>query len=130
MENEIVKGIASLLESKKLKNVEAFDLKFKSELVKYIILATSPNEKYSRQVAVELQKEFEEKGIDAKIEGEFPGEWVILDLGEILIEIFTEESRKYYNLEKLWGNSKNRAYEPVKNVVRKAKNKKSRVNHP
>ncbi|MCI6572752.1 MAG: ribosome silencing factor [Firmicutes bacterium] len=120
MENEIVKGIASLLESKKLKNVEAFDLKFKSELVKYIILATSPNEKYSRQVAVELQKEFEEKGIDAKIEGEFPGEWVILDLGEILIEIFTEESRKYYNLEKLWGNSKNRAYEPVKKRRKKS----------
>ena len=121
MENETVKGIASLLESKKLKNVEAFDLKFKSELVKYIILATSPNEKDSRQVAVELQKEFEEKGIDAKIEGEFPGEWVILDLGEILIEIFTEESRKYYNLEKLWGNSKNRAYEPVKKRRKKSK---------
>lgn len=120
MENETVKGIASLLESKKLKNVEAFDLKFKSELVKYIILATSPNEKYSRQVAVELQKEFEEKGIDAKIEGEFPGEWVILDLGEILIEIFTDESRKYYNLEKLWGNSKNRAYEPVKKRRKKS----------
>ena len=120
MENETVKGIAFLLESKKLKNVEAFDLKFKSELVKYIILATSPNEKYSRQVAVELQKEFEEKGIDAKIEGEFPGEWVILDLGEILIEIFTEESRKYYNLEKLWGNSKNRAYEPVKKRRKKS----------
>ena len=120
MENETVKGIASLLESKKLKNVEAFDLKFKSELVKYIILATSPNEKYSRQVAVELQKEFEKKGIDAKIEGEFPGEWVILDLGEILIEIFTEESRKYYNLEKLWGNSKNRAYEPVKKRRKKS----------
>lgn len=120
MENETVKGIASLLESKKLKTVEAFDLKFKSELVKYIILATSPNEKYSRQVAVELQKEFEEKGIDAKIEGEFPGEWVILDLGEILIEIFTEESRKYYNLEKLWGNSKNRAYEPVKKRRKKS----------
>ena len=120
MENETVKEIAALLESKKLKNVEAFDLKFKSELVKYIILATSPNEKYSRQVAVELQKEFEEKGIDAKIEGEFPGEWVILDLGEILIEIFTEESRKYYNLEKLWGNSKNRAYEPVKKRRKKS----------
>ena len=120
MENEIVKGIASLLESKKLKNVEAFDLKFKSELVKYIILATSPNEKYSRQVAVELQKEFEEKGIDAKIEGEFPGEWVILDLGEILIEMITKESRKYYNLEKLWRNSKNRAYEPVKKRRKKS----------
>jgi len=120
MENETVKEFAALLESKKLKNVEAFDLKFKSELVKFIILATSPNEKYSRQVAVDLQKEFEEKGIDAKIEGEFPGEWVILDLGEILIEIFTEESRKYYNLEKLWGNSKNRAYEPVKKRRKKS----------
>ena len=119
MENEIVKGIASLLESKKLKNVEAFDLKFKSELVKYIILATSPNEKYSRQVAVELQKEFEEKGIDAKIEGEFPGEWVILDLGEILIEIFTEESRKYYNLEKLWASDDGGNVEIFKDEVKK-----------
>lgn len=114
MENETVKELAALLESKKLKNVEAFDLKFKSELVKYIILATSQNEKLSRQIACELKEELLAKGVSVKIEGEFPGEWIILDLGEILIEIFTEDSRKYYNLEKLWGNSKNRAYEPVK----------------
>ncbi len=120
MENENVKELATLLESKKLKNVEAFDLKFKSELVKYIVLATSPNEKFSRQVAVDLQNEFAEKGIKAEIEGEFPGEWIILDLGDVLIEIFTEDSRKYYNLEKLWGNSKNRAYEPIKKRRKKA----------
>lgn len=114
MENETVKELAALLESKKLKNVEAFDLKFKSELVKYIILATSQSEKLSRQIACELKEELLAKGVSVKIEGEFPGEWIILDLGEILIEIFTEDSRKYYNLEKLWGNSKNRAYEPVK----------------
>lgn len=120
MENETVKELAALLESKKLKNVEAFDLKFKSELVKYIILATSQSEKLSRQIACELKEELLGKGVDVKIEGEFPGEWIILDLGEILIEIFTEDSRKYYNLEKLWGNSKNRAYEPVKKRRKKS----------
>lgn len=114
MENETVKNIVENLQNKKLKNVEAFDLKFKSELVKFIILATSPNEKVSRQIALELEKEFLEQGVEAKKEGEFPGDWIVLDLGEVLIEIFTEESRQYYNLEKLWGSSKNRVNEPVK----------------
>lgn len=119
MENEIIKEFVEKLESKKLKNVEAFDLKFKSELVKFIILATSPNEKNSRQIALELENEFLEAGFKVKKEGEFPGDWIVLDTGDVLIEIFTEDSRKYYNLEKLWGSSKNRVNEPIKKKRKK-----------
>ena len=120
MENELVKSLVEILESKKLKNIEAFDLKGKSELVKFIILATSSNEKNSKQVAVELEEEFASQGVEVIKEGEFPGDWIVLDLGEVLIEIFTEDSRKYYNLEKLWGSSNNRVNEPVKKRRKKA----------
>lgn len=123
MDSELVKKIVELLESKKLKNVEAFDLKGKSELVKFIILATAQSEKVSKQVSSELEQEIAELGKLVKKEGEFPGDWIILDLGEILIEIFTEDSRTYYNLEKLWGSSKNRVNEPIKKG-RKTKIKK------
>jgi len=102
------------LQNKKLKNVEAFDLKGKSKLVKFIILATAQNEKTSKQIAIELEEEISKMGKLVKKEGEFPGDWIILDLGDVLIEIFTEDSRAYYNLEKLWGSSKNRVNEPIK----------------
>ena len=120
MESELVKNLVELLQNKKLKNVEAFDLKEKSELVKFIILATAQNEKVAKQTAVELEQEIAGLGKLVKKEGEFPGDWIILDLGDILIEIFTEDSRVYYNLEKLWGSSKNRVNEPLKKG-RKAK---------
>ena len=42
------------------------------------------------------------------MEGEFPGEWIILDLGKYIVELFIEEKRNYYNLEKLWGDNKNK----------------------
>lgn len=123
MDSELVKNLVELLQNKKLKNVEAFDLKGKSELVKFIILATAQNEKAAKHAAVELEEEISKMGKLVKKEGEFPGDWIILDLGEVLIEIFTEDSRTYYNLEKLWGSSKNRVNEPVKKG-RKTKTKK------
>lgn len=113
MENVLIKETISFLESKKLKNITAFDLVDKSDIVKYIIIATSPSEKFSKQICTEIEEYFKSKNIVPIIDGEFPGSWIILDLGEILIEILTEETRNYYNLEKLWGDLKNRV-EPIK----------------
>lgn len=119
--NAEIKSIFEKLEEKKLKNIEAFDLKNKSEILKFIILATCTNEKNSRNIIIEIEKEIEELGYTIKKEGEFPGDWVILDLGEILIEIFSEDTRTQYNLEKLWGDSKNRLVELTKKRRRRRK---------
>lgn len=120
MDQEINK-IIEKLEEKKLKSIEAFDLKNKSEIFKYIILATCTNEKNSRAIILEVEEELINIGYNINKEGEFPGDWVILDLGNILIEIFAEDTRKQYNLEKLWGDSKNRVIEINKKKRRKRK---------
>ncbi len=119
MEDSFIKDLILLLESKKLKNVEAFNLNGKSEVIKYIVIATSPNEKFSREISVELEEYFRSKDILVYKEGDFPGSWIILDLGEVLIEILTEETRNYYNLEKLWGDLKNRLSQPQKKSRKK-----------
>lgn len=107
MNPDRIKEILKILESKKLKNIEAFDLKSKSEIMKFIILATCANEKVCRALSYEIQEELLKEYPDIKREGDFPGDWIILDTGDFMIEFFTEDTRKYYNLEKLWGNSKN-----------------------
>ncbi len=114
--NQIVK----ILEEKKVKNIEAFDLNSKSEIIKFIILATCSNEKNSRNVCCEIEESLKVLKYHVRREGDFPGDWIILNLGDILIEIFTEDTRKHYNLEKLWGDSKNRLTE----IQNKKKNKK------
>ncbi len=111
MDSENIKNIIKILEDKKLKNIEAFDLKSKSKIIKFIILGTSTNEKNCRAISYEIEEALKGSGFEVKREGDFPGDWIILDIGEGLIEIFTEDTRKYYSLEKLWGDSWNRLAE-------------------
>jgi ribosome-associated protein len=111
MNPEEIKAIIQILEEKKLKNIEAFDLKTKSSIIKFIILATCANEKNCRTISYEIEEALKNLNYKISREGDFPGDWIILDAGNFLIEIFTEDTRKYYNLEKLWGDSKNRLAE-------------------
>lgn len=106
-----IENIIQILIDKKVKNIEAFDLKSKSNILKFIILGSCANEKTCKQIAYEIEKALKNLKYNVKIEGDYPGDWIILDIGEILIEIFTEDTRKYYNLEKLWGDYKNRVVE-------------------
>lgn len=119
MNPENIKQIIQILEEKKLKNIEAFDLKTKSEVIKFIILATCANEKNCRTISYEIEEILKSLNYQVKREGDFPGDWIILDMGDILIEIFTEDTRKYYSLEKLWGDSKNRLVETTKKKKKK-----------
>lgn len=112
------KEILEILEKSKMKNILTFNLDGKSPLVKKLIVGTYPNEKNCRNIALEIKNQLEllvEK--DINIEGEFPAEWVVLDLGDIVVELFTEEKRTYYNLEKLWGDVKSK----LTNVKQKKK---------
>lgn len=105
----IVKEILTILEKNKIKNVLTFNLEGKSPLVKKLVVGTYPNEKSCRTLALEIKNQLEllmEKEIG--FEGEFPAEWVVFDLGDIVVELFTEEKRTYYNLEKLWGDDKSK----------------------
>lgn len=99
--------ILEILNSFKLKNVVSYDLTNKTPLIKKIFIATFPNEKNIRKIACDLKIELEK--ITSKkvyIDGEFSADWILIDAEEFTIELFSEEKRKYYNLEKLWGDTK------------------------
>lgn len=109
MDNTIIEKIKEILASNKIKNVEVLDLQFKSGLLNAIVVGTFSSSANPRMVAGNIKAELEnEFKIEILIDGEFPGEWIILDMGKVAIELFSEEKRNYYNLEKLWGDKQNK----------------------
>ena len=104
--------ISEILESFKLKNIMSYNLADKTPLLKKMIIATLPNGVNGRKLACELkQKLFEETKSEVYVEGEFSEDWIVLQVEDITIELFSEEKREFYNLEKLWGGTKTKLSE-------------------
>lgn len=102
-------NIVKILNDNKIKNVEILDLNAKSPILSKIIVGTFASDKNTRAVANQIKEILENDfNVTITIDGEFPGDWIILDLDKIIIELFSEEKRNYYNLEKLWGDNKNK----------------------
>lgn len=76
--------------------------------VDYLVIATGTSRRQIATVADEIKQALREVGDERLgIEGYDLGQWVVLDYGDVLIHIFDEEKREYYQLEHLWGDAPN-----------------------
>lgn len=95
--------IESSLEDDKAEDVVALDLRGKSSLADWMIVATGRS---SRQVSAIsdhlLERLRTATGHPHRSEGKRSGEWVVIDAGDIIVHIFQPEIRSFYNLEKMW----------------------------
>jgi ribosome-associated protein len=93
---------------------KAFDLNVLAvaeltSIADYFILASASNERQSAAIADAVQETLREK-MKVKpllVEGTTPGRWILLDYGDFIFHIFTEETRRFYGLERLWGDAPN-----------------------
>ncbi|HJF82802.1 ribosome silencing factor [Helicobacter pullorum] len=96
---EIIHFIQQLLEDKKGENIEIFDLKDTDYFVDYVMIATAFVDKHALALLDTLKKELKQKGESFfNIDDENPN-WIVADLGDIIVHIFTENQRKKFNLE-------------------------------
>ncbi|PAF44274.1 nicotinate (nicotinamide) nucleotide adenylyltransferase [Helicobacter sp. 11S02596-1] len=98
IENRIQK-IASLLDEKKAQDIETFDLRGRDYIVDYVMIATSLAGKHSYSLLDMLKTELKPLGEVFYSTDEESEDWLIADLGDIMIHIFTENHRKKFNLE-------------------------------
>lgn len=69
----------------------------------YFVIATGNTSSQTQAIADEVEKVAEENGINiVGVEGYREGSWILVDLGDIIVHVFTPEAREYYNLERLW----------------------------
>jgi ribosome-associated protein len=95
--------ILSSLDDDKAEDVVQIDLRGKSSIGDYMVIASGRSTRQvsamSEKLVDRLKSEF---GRSAKIEGKETGDWVLIDTGDVIVHVFRPEVREFYQLEKMW----------------------------
>ena len=80
-----------------------------TSIADYFVLLSASNERQAQAIADNILENLrEELGVKPLlVEGTTPGRWVLLDFGDFFVHIFTEDCRRFYGLERLWGDAPN-----------------------
>jgi ribosome-associated protein len=98
---------ARAAESKKAKDLLVLDLREVTSFTDFFIICTSTSSRQGQAIADEIGKQLKDMGeLAVSVEGYDTGDWVLLDYGDFLVHIFSESSRSYYELERLWRHAK------------------------
>jgi len=105
MHVEAVKQAAiEALEEIKGKDITVLDVRKMTSLFDYMIVATAESARQTKALARNVQEKLKGLGVRVQgLEGEKTGEWVLVDLGDIIVHVMQPAIRTYYNLEQLWG---------------------------
>ncbi len=102
---EIALKIAAVLSAKKARDLIVIDVMGRSSFADYLVLSTGGSERQVGTLASEVADQLAKDGVIAKnIEGKQSSGWILMDYGDIIVNIFSEEQRMRYNIEKIWGD--------------------------
>ena len=97
------KIIIDTLDINKAKDIVSIDLKDKSSMADYMIIASGTSSRHIQALSEQVLEKLKDSGIrDSKIEGKDSTEWKLVDGIDLIIHIFHPEKRKFYELEKMW----------------------------
>ena len=97
------KIIIETLDSNKALDIVSIDLKDKSSIADYMIIASGTSSRHIQSLSEQVMNKFKEYGLSqCKIEGKDSTEWKLVDGIDIIVHIFNPEKRKFYELEKIW----------------------------
>jgi len=102
---ELAEKIVSILEEKKAKDLNIIDIREISILADYFVICSGTSTTHIKTLADEVEEKMLEAGIELlHKEGYNSARWILLDYGEVVVHIFHEEDRQFYNLERLWAD--------------------------
>ena len=101
--NQLKEEIENILNDNKAIEVKSINLKNKTSIADFMIIASGRSSKHIQALSKILMDELKKKGIEnCRLEGQNSNEWKLIDAHDIIIHIFHPEKRKFYNLEKMW----------------------------
>jgi len=99
--------IAELASDKKAKNIKIYDVQGLTLVADAFVIVTATSEPQLKAIFNAVKDGMTEIGVKAlRTEGSFAGGWVLLDYGTVLVHIFREEARVFYDLDGMWGDAK------------------------
>ena len=100
---EIKNEIEKTLNDNKAINIKSIDLKNKTSIADFMIIASGNSSRHIQALSEILLEKLKKKGIEnCRLEGRDSSEWKLIDATDIIIHIFHPEKRKFYDLERMW----------------------------
>mgnify|MGYP001276283514 CR=1 FL=1 len=100
---DVKNNIEKILDNNKAKNIITINLKNKSYIADYMVIASGTSSRHLQALAEILVSELKKIGLEnCRIEGKDSSEWKLVDTNDIIIHIFHPEKREFYDLEKMW----------------------------
>jgi len=106
---EMKRAVIDALEDIKGFDISVLDVGRLTSITSCMIVASASSSRQAKSLAQNVQEKL--KGLGATVygvEGEREGEWVLVDLGDIVVHVMLPATRAYYNLEQLWGAAADR----------------------
>ena len=95
--------IITTLDINKAQDIVSIDLKDKSSMADYMIIASGTSSRHIQSLSEQVLDKFKDNGLkDSKIEGSDSNEWKLVDGIDLIVHIFHPEKREFYELEKIW----------------------------
>lgn len=104
---DLLKQVMAWLDEAKAEEVVSIDLKGKSSIGDFMVIASGLNERHVGAIADQLHKKMKEAGASrVRVEGADTCDWVLIDTGDLIVHVFRPEVREFYNLERMWAGDR------------------------
>lgn len=104
---EMAKLACKALDDKKGKDIKVIDIHGVSTIADYFIIASASNSNQVQAMVDNTEEELGRAGFEAKqVEGNKNSSWILMDYGDVIVHVFDEENRLFYDLERIWRDGK------------------------
>lgn len=105
---ELSLKVAKLLDDRKAIDVTVIDISTKASFADYFVMASAGSDRQMGALVDNIEDMLEPEGIFPKsIEGKKSSGWILMDYGDVVINVMTAEMREKYNIERIWGDCEN-----------------------
>ena len=103
---ELASKIVKILDSKKGMDIAGIDIRQLTTIGDYFILVTGTSSPHVKALAEEVEDTLSKEGIEPRrIEGAQSAVWILMDYQDVILHVFTKETREFYSMERLWADA-------------------------
>lgn len=100
----MIVAVREALDDMKARDIVEIDVSNKSTVTDRMVIASGTSKRHVMSIGQHVQEEMKRQGVmPLGIEGVDTGEWVLVDLGDLVVHVMMPDARSFYDLEKLWG---------------------------
>lgn len=104
---DMLKVIIDALQDKKAEDIRVIDISNVSVIADYFVIASGSNTNQIQAMVDNVEEEMFKAGFDnPKVEGYNTASWILLDYKDVIVHVFSEDDRVFYNIERIWRDGK------------------------